>query len=175
MWSECACLWVLELRRMIEWYEFGIFRVQCKHHKWTVNAMQTSFFVKLFGMKTTVEAETQKPTVSIYIRIVFFQPPRIFRMNNYLSSIAISANVFFCVCSLCRTKTQLISTSLRSFNLIILKWLIKNKFKSIFIKYFLLSCFITLHLQMELNFFFLFNIVINRFLYYFVIPFLFTE
>lgn len=41
-----------------------IFRV---HHKWTVNAMQTVFslFKSIESTRTTLEAETQKPTVLI--------------------------------------------------------------------------------------------------------------
>lgn len=72
-----------------------------------------------------------------------FQPPRILRMNNYPTYCSFSWRFF---CASCRTKKSTLSWNicLRSFNLIILKWLIKNKFKSIFIKYFFFV-FITLY------------------------------
>lgn len=120
--------------------EYFVFNVE--HHKWTVNATQNFFFSpsNWFETRATLEAETQKPTV---LMDLFFSH-HAFCAWIIIQRIAVLADVFFCAS--CRTKKSTLSWNicLRSFNLIILKWLIKNKFKSIFIKYFFFV-FITLY------------------------------
>lgn len=95
-----------------------------------------------------------------------FQPPRILRMNNYPTYCSFSWRFF---CASCRTKKSTLSWNicLRSFNLIILKWLIKNKFKSIFIKYFF--SFLLHYTIMNGAHSFSLTFVISRFSYYSVI------